>query len=178
MRWCALGPVHRVLDAGERAKTIGKVRFMRMKRGHGGNVADVRTLAFISMGRRVQNLVDTVQRGLQENAGHVTRHEKIINGPLVLTRMLLIRSMKIAMRRAGIASHFADATGNLNGVYLCYDLLHTLNGTGSRERPYWMHVISLPETAALRANLGMASMVLDIQVGGLKAAVRFAIKSV
>lgn len=128
--------------------------------------------SMLTVERLAQNLIDATRYDMGDQAGSRPQNQQVVpGGPVAYYATLPLRAMVKAMRRAGIPSDISDTAGTFGCNLLMYGVLHYIAQRELPIRAGWIHLPSLPATAALEANLGMASMSLDTQVQGLRAAI-------
>ena len=127
----------------------------------------------ITVERIAQNLIDAKRYGLEDVSGACPQDQPVVSGgPVAYYATLPIRAMVHGMRKAGIPSDISDTGGTFGCNLLMYGVLHYIASNSLPIRAGWVHLPSLPVTAALEANTGMPSMSVETQVEGLKAAVK------
>eukprot|EP01135_Chromosphaera_perkinsii_P001727 Nk52_evm104s208 gene=Nk52_evmTU104s208 len=149
--------------------------------------------AMVTMERVALNLIDATRYGLADNTGVAPVNEEVVpGGPLALPASLPIRAMTLAMRKHHVPADISEAPGTFGCNLLFYGIMHALQDeeqrhqegdvmgkTRNRRRQAgWIHLPSLPATAALDENLGMPSMDFLTQLQGIKAALRCAAASI
>ncbi|MCB2190432.1 MAG: pyroglutamyl-peptidase I [Deltaproteobacteria bacterium] len=128
--------------------------------------------SMLTVERLAQNLIDATRYDMGDEVGSRPQGKEIVSGgPVAYRATLPIRAMVKAMRRAGIPSDISDTAGTFGCNLLMYGVLHYIAQRKLHIRAGWIHLPSLPATAALEANIGMPSMSLETQVEGLKAAI-------
>ncbi len=125
----------------------------------------------ITVERLAQNLVDATRYGLGDLAGNQPQGVPVVEGgPVAYFATLPIRAMVRAMREERIPADISDTAATFGCNLLMYGVLHHVAVRGLPIRAGWMHLPSLPETAALEENLGLPSMSVATQVTGVRAA--------
>lgn len=133
--------------------------------------------AMLTIERIAQNINDSTRYGLADNAGLTQQGEPVVpEGPVAYYTTLPLRTMVLAMRRAGFPADISDAAGTLMCNHLMYGVLHHIAVNTLPIRAGWIHLPSLPEVAATDAFLGNPSMSLDTTVSGLKVAIQTAME--
>lgn len=128
--------------------------------------------SMITVERLAQNLIDATRYNMGDDLGSQPQDAPVVpGGPAAYYTTLPVRAMVKAMRRNGVPSDISDTAGTFGCNLLMYGVLHHIAQSGLRIRAGWIHLPSLPATAALEANLGMPSMALETQIDGVKAAV-------
>lgn len=128
--------------------------------------------SMLTVERLAQNLIDATRYDMGDEAGSRPQDAPVApGGPVAYYATLPIRAMVKAMRQAGVPSDISDTAGTFGCNLLMYGVLHHIAQNALPIRAGWVHLPSLPETAALEANLGMPSMCLETQVEGLRAAI-------
>ena len=128
--------------------------------------------SMITVERLAQNLIDATRYDMGDNLGSRPQDTSVVvGGPVGYYSTLPIRAMVQTMRLKGIPADISDTAGTFGCNLLMYGVLHHIALHNLPIRAGWIHLPSLPATAALESNLGMPSMSLDIQVDGLKAAI-------
>ncbi|MEA3412716.1 MAG: hypothetical protein U9R74_14410 [Pseudomonadota bacterium] len=130
----------------------------------------------ITVERLAQNLIDATRYDMGDESGSRPQNTSVVaGGPVAYYATLPIRAMVQAMRRTGIPADISDTAGTFGCNLLMYGVLHHIAQRGLPIRAGWIHLPSLPATAALEVNLGMPSMSVETQVDGLRAAVAAAV---
>ena len=133
--------------------------------------------SMITVERLAQNFIDATRYDSSDESGAKPQGLPVVtDGPAAYYCTLPLRAMVKAMRESGIPSDISDTAGTFGCNLLMYGVLHHIANHNLPIRAGWVHLPSLPATAALEANLGMASMSLETQVEGLKAAIGAVIK--
>jgi pyroglutamyl-peptidase len=128
--------------------------------------------SMVTVERLAQNLIDATRYDMGDLSGSRPQNMPVVpDGPAAYYATLPIRAMVKAMRQAGIPSDISDTAGTFGCNLLMYGVLHHIAQRGLPIRAGWIHLPSLPATAALEANLGMPSMSLETQIDGLRAAI-------
>ncbi|MEM8844299.1 MAG: pyroglutamyl-peptidase I [Pseudomonadota bacterium] len=126
----------------------------------------------ITVERLAQNFIDATRYDSGDDTGARPQGEPIANdGPVAYYSTLPLRAMVKAMRESGVPSDISDTAGTFGCNLLMYGVLHHIAKNQLPIRAGWVHLPSLPATAALDVNLGMASMSVETQLKGLKAAI-------
>jgi len=125
----------------------------------------------ITVERIAQNIIDATRYGFGDLAGAMPQDEPIANdGPYAYRSTLPIRAMVLAMRQAGVPADISDTAATFGCNLLMYGVLHHIAKNKLPIRAGWVHLPSLPETAALDENIGLPSMALETQVRGVRTA--------
>lgn len=128
--------------------------------------------SMITVERIAQNLIDATRYGMGDATGARPQDVPVVpGGPAAYYATLPIRAMVKAMREAGIPSDISDTAGTFGCNLLMYGVLHHIAEQGLAIRAGWVHLPSLPATAALEENLGMPSMALETELAGVRAAI-------
>ncbi|MCP4176294.1 MAG: pyroglutamyl-peptidase I [bacterium] len=128
--------------------------------------------SMITVERLAQNLIDATRYDMGDDSGSRPQNTPVVSdGPAAYYTTLPIRAMTQAMRNAGVPADISDTAGTFGCNLLMYGVLHYIAQCNLPIRAGWIHLPSLPATAALESNLGMPSMSLETQVNGLKAAI-------
>ena len=128
--------------------------------------------SMITVERLAQNLIDATRYDMGDESGSRPQDIQVVpGGPAAYYTTLPIRAMVKAMRQQGIPSDISDTAGTFGCNLLMYGVLHYIAQRGLPIRAGWIHLPSLPVTAALEDNLGMPSMSLETQIDGLRVAV-------
>ncbi len=126
----------------------------------------------ITVERIAQNFIDATRYGFGDEAGDMPQDEPVIPGaPYAYPATVPLRAMVRAMRDAGVPSDISDTAATFGCNLLMFGVLHHIAANELPIRAGWVHLPSLPETAALDANVGLPSMALETQVRGLKACI-------
>jgi pyroglutamyl-peptidase len=132
----------------------------------------------ITVERLAQNLIDATRYAMGDAVGARPQDQPVVpGGPLAYRATLPIRAMVKAMRQQGFPSDISDTAGTFGCNLLMYGVLHHIAAHRLPIRAGWVHLPSLPVTAALDANLGMPSMALDTQIGGLRVAIEAVVQN-
>ncbi|MEM8844314.1 MAG: pyroglutamyl-peptidase I [Pseudomonadota bacterium] len=132
----------------------------------------------ITVERLAQNFIDATRYDSSDDSGAQPQGVPIASdGPAAYYATLPLRAMVKAMRENGIPSDISDTAGTFGCNLLMYGVLHHIAKHQLPIRAGWVHLPSLPATAALDVNLGMASMSIETQLCGLKAAIAAAIEN-
>ena len=132
--------------------------------------------ALLTVERLAQNYIDARRYGIGDEAGAQPQEPIVPDGPVAYYATLPIRAMVRAMRAAGIPADISDTAGTFGCNLLMYGVLHHISVNHLSIRAGWVHLPSIPATAALEQNLGMPSMSLETQVAGLRAGIAAAIQ--
>jgi pyroglutamyl-peptidase len=128
--------------------------------------------SMITVERLAQNFVDATRYDMGDLSEARPQGVPVVSGgPAAYYATLPLRAMVKAMRRAGIPADISDTAGTFGCNLLMYGVLHNIASRGLPIRAGWIHLPSLPETAALDANLGLPSMSVETQVVGVRAAI-------
>ena len=134
--------------------------------------------SMMTVERLAQNLIDATRYDMGDELGSRPQDTPVVSGgPVAYYATLPIRAMVQTMRRTGIPADISDTAGTFGCNLLMYGVLHHIAQRGLPIRAGWIHLPSLPATAALEINLGMPSMSLETQVDGLRAAVAAAVEN-
>ena len=134
--------------------------------------------SMITVERLAQNLIDATRYDMGDESGSRPQDMPVVpGGPAAYYTTLPIRAMVKAMRQRGIPSDISDTAGTFGCNLLMYGVLHHISQRGLPIRAGWIHLPSLPVTAALEVNLGMPSMSLETQVDGLRIAVEAVVEN-
>ena len=134
--------------------------------------------SMMTVERLAQNLIDATRYDMGDESGSRPQDMQVVpGGPAAYYATLPIRAMVKAMRQAGIPSDISDTAGTFGCNLLMYGVLHHIAQRGLPIRAGWIHLPSLPATAALEDNLGMPSMSLETQIHGLRAAIAAVVKN-
>lgn len=132
----------------------------------------------ITVERLAQNLIDATRYAMGDATGARPQDQPVVpGGPVAYRSTLPMRAMVRAMRQQGFPSDISDTAGTFGCNLLMYGVLHNIARHRLPIRAGWIHLPSLPVTAALETYLGMPSMALDTQIGGLRVAVEAAVEN-
>ncbi|MEM9790503.1 MAG: pyroglutamyl-peptidase I [Planctomycetota bacterium] len=132
--------------------------------------------ASLTVERLAQNLIDATRYGFGDETGDEPQDRPVVEGgPAAYYATLPIRAMVRAMRDAGVPADISDTAATFGCNLLMYGVLHHVATNGRPIRAGWVHLPSLPKTAALEKNLGMPSMSLATQVEGVRAGIAAAV---
>lgn len=127
--------------------------------------------ALLTVERLAQNVIDATRYGIADETGAQPQRLIEPNGPAAYFATVPIRAMVKAMRAAGVPADISDTAGTFGCNLLMYGVLHHLAVHDLPIRAGWVHLPSIPATAALEQNLGIPSMCIDTQIEGLRAAI-------
>lgn len=131
----------------------------------------------ITVERIAQNTIDATRYGFGDEAGDMPQDEPIAaDGPYAYRSTAPMRAMALAMRKAGVPADISDTAATFGCNLLMYGVLHYIAVNKLPIRAGWLHLPSLPATAALDKNIGLPSMALETQVEGVKAAIAAAVE--
>ena len=134
--------------------------------------------SMMTVERLAQNLIDATRYDMGDESDSRPQDKSVVaGGPVAYYATLPIRAMVQAMRRTGIPADISDTAGTFGCNLLMYGVLHHIAQRDLPIRAGWIHLPSLPVTAALEINLGMPSMSVETQVNGLRAAVAAAVEN-
>ncbi|GHC09529.1 pyroglutamyl-peptidase I [Cerasicoccus arenae] len=126
----------------------------------------------ITVERVAQNFIDATRYGFGDEAGDMPQDEAIVpDGPYAYPATVPLRAMVRAMRDAGVPADISDTAATFGCNLLMYSVLHYISKKKLPIRAGWVHLPSLPATAALDKNVGLPSMALETQIAGLKAGI-------
>lgn len=126
----------------------------------------------ITVERIAQNIIDATRYGMGDEAGERPQDEPVVPGaPYAYPSTAPLRAMARAMRDAGVPADISDTAATFGCNLLMFGALHYIAVNDLPIRATWLHLPSLPETAALDVNVGLPSMALETQVKGLRAAI-------
>ena len=128
--------------------------------------------AMLTLERVAQNYADGTRYGLADIDGFSPQGPVDANGPPAIYSTLPLRAMVKAMRAEGVPADISDCAGTFLCNYLMYGVLHYIQKENLPIRAGFLHLPLLPETAALKENLGLPSMSVDTAARGLKAAIQ------
>lgn len=128
--------------------------------------------AMLTVERLAQNFIDATRYGFGDETGDMPQDQPIVaDGPYAYPATLPIRAMVKAMREAGVPADISDTAATFGCNLLMYGALHHIASNLLPIRAGWVHLPSLPATAALDENIGMPSMALVTQIEGVKAGI-------
>ncbi|WOO43373.1 pyroglutamyl-peptidase I [Rubellicoccus peritrichatus] len=131
----------------------------------------------ITVERIAQNIIDATRYGFGDEAGDMPQDEPIaVDGPYAYRSTAPMRAMVLAMRKAGVPADISDTAATFGCNLLMYGVLHYIAQKQLPIRAGWIHLPSLPATAALDKNIGLPSMAVETQVEGLRAAIAAAVE--
>jgi pyroglutamyl-peptidase len=134
--------------------------------------------SMITVERIAQNLIDATRYDMGDMANSRPQGKPVVlGGPAAYYATLPIRAMVREMRAAGVPSDISDTAGTFGCNLLMYGVLHYITVNNLPIRAGWLHLPSIPATAALEKNVGMASMSVVTQIDGLKAAITAVIEN-
>ncbi|WP_309386706.1 pyroglutamyl-peptidase I [Cerasicoccus frondis] len=126
----------------------------------------------ITVERIAQNIIEATRYNLTDEEGDMPQDEPVVPGaPYAYPATVPLRAMARAMRDAGVPADISDTAATFGCNLLMFGVLHHIAVNKLPIRAGWVHLPSLPETAALDKNVGLPSMALETQVTGLKAAI-------
>lgn len=126
----------------------------------------------ITVERLAQNFIDATRYDMGDLNDNRPQDEAIaVNGPYAYPATLPLRAMVRAMRETGVPADISDTAATFGCNLLMYGVLHHIATQRLPIRAGWIHLPSLPATAALDENVGLPSMALETQITGLKAAI-------
>lgn len=131
--------------------------------------------ALLTVERLTQNVIDATRYGITDDTGAQPQRPIDPNGPAAYFATLPIRAMVKAMRAAGVPADISDTAGTFGCNLLMYGVLHYIAVNHLPIRAGWVHLPSIPATAALEENLGMPSMSIETQLEGLRAGIAAAV---
>jgi pyroglutamyl-peptidase len=132
----------------------------------------------LTVERLAQNLVDATRYNMSDEMGSHPQNQAISpDGPAAYYSTLPIRAMVKGMRQAGVPADISDTAGTFGCNLLMYGVLHYIAQHNLPIRAGWIHLPSLPSTAALDVNLGMPSMSLETQIQGVEAGIAAAVRN-
>jgi pyroglutamyl-peptidase len=127
----------------------------------------------ITVERLAQNMIDATRYDMGDDANSRPQGVAVASGgPAAYYATVPIRAMVRAMRASGIPCDISDTAGTFGCNLLMYGVLHYIAEKNLPIRAGWIHLPSLPATAALETNIGMPRMSLATQVQGVTAAIR------
>lgn len=130
----------------------------------------------ITVERLAQNLIDATRYGFGDEAGDMPQDRPVAeDGPAAYYATVPIRAMTLAMRRSGVPADISDTAATFGCNLLMYGVLHFIARRRMPVRAGWVHLPSLPATAARDENIGLPSMALETQVAGMRAAIEAAV---
>jgi pyroglutamyl-peptidase len=129
----------------------------------------------ITIERLAQNIIDATRYGLTDEVGDQPQRAIDASGPAAYFTTLPIRAMVKAIRAAGVPADISDTAGTFGCNLLMYGVLHHIAVNSLPIRAGWVHLPSIPATAAMEANLGIPSMCIDTQLQGLRAGIAAAL---
>jgi pyroglutamyl-peptidase len=129
----------------------------------------------ITVERLAQNTIDATRYGIADEVGDQPQGLIDAAGPAAYFATLPIRAMVKAMRAAGVPADVSDTAGTFGCNLLMYGVLHHVAVNDLAIRAGWVHLPSIPATAAMDANLGIPSMCIDTQIAGLRAGIAAAL---
>lgn len=111
---------------------------------------------------------------IPDNAGHQPVDQPVVrDAPAAYFSTLPIKAMVRQLRDAGIPASVSNTAGTFVCNHVFYALMHRLSRrAGPGVRGGFIHIPALPQQAA--QHPGMASMALDTQVQGIRAAIHTA----
>jgi len=126
----------------------------------------------ITVERIAQNIIDATRYGMTDPDGDQPQDEPVVPGaPYAYPATVPLRAMVRAMRDAGIPADISDTAATFGCNLLMFGALHYIATKSLHIRAGWVHLPSLPQTAALDENVGLPSMAVETQVAGLKAGI-------
>ncbi len=126
----------------------------------------------ITVERIAQNIIDATRYNMSDDVGDMPQDAPVVPGaPYAYPATVPLRAMVRAMRDAGVPADISDTAATFGCNLLMFGVLHHISVNDLPVRAGWVHLPSLPETAALDKNVGLPSMALETQVAGLKAAI-------
>ncbi|MGB5830722.1 MAG: pyroglutamyl-peptidase I [Thiohalocapsa sp.] len=131
--------------------------------------------ALLTVERLAQNVIDATRYGIADETGAQPQRLIDSNGPAAYFATLPIRAMVKAMRAAGVPADISDTAGTFGCNLLMYGVLHHIAVNNLPIRAGWVHLPSIPATAALEENLGMPSMSIETQLEGLRSGIAAAV---
>ena len=129
----------------------------------------------LTVERLAQNYIDAKRYGIADEAGVQPQETIVPGGPAAYYATLPIRAMVKAMRAAGVPADISDTAGTFGCNLLMYGVLHHISVNNLPIRAGWVHLPSIPATAALEENIGMPSMSIETQIAGLRAGIAAAV---
>jgi pyroglutamyl-peptidase len=130
----------------------------------------------LTVERLAQNYIDAKRYGIADEAGVQPQETIVPGGPAAYYATLPIRAMVKAMRAAGVPADISDTAGTFGCNLLMYGVLHYIAVNNLPIRAGWVHLPSIPATAALEENIGMPSMSIETQITGLRAGIVAAVE--
>ncbi|WP_309399179.1 pyroglutamyl-peptidase I [Cerasicoccus maritimus] len=131
----------------------------------------------ITVERLAQNFIDATRYGMGDEAGDRPQDEPIVEGgPYAYPATVPLRAMVRAMRDASVPADISDTAATFGCNLLMYGVLHYIAVNNLPIRAGWIHLPSLPQTAALDENVGLPSMALETQIAGIKAAIEACVR--
>jgi pyroglutamyl-peptidase len=130
----------------------------------------------LTVERLAQNYIDAKRYGIADEAGVQPQETIVPGGPAAYYATLPIRAMVKAMRAAGVPADISDTAGTFGCNLLMYGVLHHIAVNNLPIRAGWVHLPSIPATAALEENIGMPSMSIETQITGLRAGIVAAVE--
>ncbi|WP_312587774.1 pyroglutamyl-peptidase I [Comamonas terrigena] len=111
---------------------------------------------------------------IPDNAGKQPVDQSVVHGaPAAYFSTLPIKAMVRQLRDAGIPASVSNTAGTFVCNHVFYALMHRLSRRAAPGvRGGFIHIPALPQQAARQP--GMASMALDLQVQGIRAAIHTA----
>lgn len=126
----------------------------------------------ITVERIAQNIIDATRYNMSDETGDMPQDEPVVAGaPYAYPATVPLRAMVRAMRDAGVPADISDTAATFGCNLLMFGALHYIATNQLPIRAGWVHLPSLPQTAALDANVGLPSMAVETQVNGLKACI-------